>query len=227
MFYFTGTRKPDFKNIHKINYDEYWKSRGFSLNKKLKEREVIILKQIPSGSNVIDIGCGNSLLPVALKNKNINIEVADISSVVLDGYRKYDINNVQIDLEKIESTKLKHMYDYIIMSEVLEHITNPEDVVDNLKSHTKNFVLTIPNSAFYRFRIHLFFGGRFFTQWLHHPSEHVRYWSHIDFLDWLGSRGLKIIYTEASNGLSIFGVPLYRLWPNLFGHQICYITKVL
>lgn len=227
MFYFTGTRKPDFKNIHKINYDEYWKSRGFSLNKKLKEREVIILKQIPSGSKVIDIGCGNSLLPVALKNKNVNIEVADISSVVLDGYRKHDINNVQIDLEKIESTELKDMYDYIIMSEVLEHITNPEDVIDNLKSHTKNFVLTIPNSAFYRFRLHLFFSGRFFTQWFHHPSEHVRYWSHIDFLDWLVSRGLKVTYTEASNGLSFLGIPFYRIWPNLFGHQICYITKVI
>ncbi len=226
MFHFNGTRQPDFRNIEKIDYDAYWKHRGFVINKKLKEREVIILNEIPANSRVLDVGCGNSLLPVRLKEKGAMLEVADISTIVLDGFAAHGITSVQLDLEKISSLKLSKTYDYIILSEVLEHLTNPEDVLEALKSHTKKFVLTIPNSAFYRFRLHLMFFGRFFTQWVYHPSEHVRYWSHSDFKDWLAARGLRLLKSEASNGLSILSLPLYRWWPNLFGHQICYIVEV-
>ncbi len=227
MFYFTGTRRADFSQIKKIDYNDYWKSRGFSLNKKLKEREEIILEYIPKGSKVIDIGCGNSLLPIELKNKGVNIEVADISPIVLKGYENHGIKTNTINLENLKSDSLNAKYDYIIMSEVLEHLTDPENVIEMFKPYTKNFILTIPNSAFYRYRIHLMFMGRFFTQWVHHPSEHVRYWSHSDFIDWLGSRKLKLTYTESSNGLSILNIPLHKYLPNLFGHQICYIAEVL
>ncbi|MCI0532864.1 methionine biosynthesis protein MetW, partial [bacterium] len=69
MFYFPNARRPDFSNIGRMDYDEYWKTRGFALNKKLKEREKIILDLVPAGSRVADLGCGNSLLPVKLKEK--------------------------------------------------------------------------------------------------------------------------------------------------------------
>lgn len=225
MFYFAGTRKPNFSDIKKIDYNDYWAHRGFVINTKLKEREEIILNFIPKGSKVLDIGCGNSLLPVKLKEKGVAVAVADISDIVLKGYGAYGIVSVQVDLEKPLEIVLNKKYDYIVLSEVLEHLTNPEEVVAVMKKNAKNLIITIPNSAFYRFRLHLFFVGRFFTQWVYHPSEHVRYWSHTDFLDWICSRGLTLIKSEASNGLKLFGLPLFRIWPNLFGHQICYFVK--
>jgi len=225
MFYFAGTRKPNFSDIQKIDYNDYWVRRGFTINMKLKEREEIILGYIPKDSQVLDVGCGNSLLPVKLKEKGIVVEVADISQVVLKGYGAYGIRSVQINLEKPSEILLDKKYDYIILSEVLEHLTNPEEVVAVLKKNARNLIITIPNSAFYRFRLHLMFFGRFFTQWVYHPSEHVRYWSHSDFLDWIVSCGFTLVKSEASNGLKLFGLPLFRLWPNLFGHQICYVVK--
>jgi methionine biosynthesis protein MetW len=225
MFYFAGTRKPDFSSIKKIDYTEYWRARGFSLNAKLKEREVIIFDSIKAGSKILDIGCGNSLLPVKLKHKGVHVTVSDISDEVLKGYAAHDIASVQMDLEKPKTIGFGEKYDYIILSEVLEHLTNPEEVLRALAPFTGKFILTIPNSAFYRFRFHLMFSGRFFTQWVYHPSEHVRFWSHSDFLDWLSALGFRVVRTEASNGLSLFGIPLYRYWPNLFGHQICYFVE--
>jgi hypothetical protein len=64
------------------------------------------------------------------------------------------------------------------------------------------------------------FGWRFFTQWKSHPSEHLRYWSHKDFLDWLSAMNLDVVRAKASNGFE-----LKDIWQNLFGHQICYLTK--
>ncbi|KKS24951.1 MAG: Methionine biosynthesis protein MetW [Candidatus Wolfebacteria bacterium GW2011_GWA2_42_10] len=224
MFYFPNTRRPNFKIIKKIDYNLYWQERGFTLNKKLKEREEIILELVPVGAKVLDIGCGNSFLPIALKKKGCIVTIADISTEVLNGYDQFGLKGMFIDLEQIAKTENNFdRYDYIILSEVLEHVSNSEEIITTLAKQTDYFLLTVPNSAFYRYRLHLMFTGRFFTQWVYHPSEHLRFWSDRDFRDWLLALGLDLLKVEASNGLDILGLPLYRWWSNLFGHQIVYL----
>lgn len=225
MFYFHNTRKPDFSSIKNLDYNAYWRSRGFSINKKLKEREVVALETIPTSSKVLDIGCGNSKLPLMLKDKGCQVKVADLSEVVLEGFSKFGIKSVQLDLEKTKTISFEEQFDYIILSEVLEHTRNPEDILKTLATYTEHFFITVPNSAFYRYRLHLLFFGRFFTQWVYHPSEHLRFWSHKDFMDWLRALDFEIEFTQSSNGLSLFGLPFYKWLPNIFGHQICYLIK--
>lgn len=224
MSYFSGTRKPNFRNVLNLDYDAYWRARGIHINEKLKERESIIAERMPTGASVLDIGCGNSLLPIVLRDKGCLVTVGDISTMVLDGYREKGVKTLVVDLERIREDSLPATYDYIILSEVLEHTRNPEEIVQSLKKYTKHFILTIPNSAFYRYRFHLFFRGRFFTQWVAHPSEHLRFWSHVDFIDWIRDMGLAVEWVESSNGFSFFGLfpGLKNVWKNLFGHQIVY-----
>lgn len=219
--------KPQFPRIGRIDYSDYWQKRGFSVNTKLKEREVIMRHLVPEGSNVLDIGCGNSRLPVILFEKKCTVTVGDVSPIVLDGYRTAGLASREIDLNDITNAHVDGSYDFIIMSEVLEHMTNPEEIIATLTPHTKRFLLTIPNSAFYPFRLRLFFSGRFLKQWVYHPSEHVRFWSHIDFLEWLTAQDLVVEKSIASNGLSVKGLfPfLKELWPNLFAHQVVYLCR--
>ena len=224
-FYFFGTRKPDFRNIYRINYDEYWGKRGLHLNGKLKEREVIMLDRIAPGSRVLDIGCGNSLLPVMLDKKGVKISVADISTVILNLFKEHKISTQYLNLEDFSSLHFDKRFDYIIMSEVLEHTYNPEDIVRSLAKYTDRFIITIPNSGFYRYRLHLLFSGRFFVQWAHHPSEHIRFWTHSDLMDWFSALDLVVEEAVASNGFSFFGLApwLKNVWKNLFAYQIVYI----
>ena len=46
-----------------------------------------MLSMIPTCAKVIDIGCGNSLLPVKLKEKGCAVSVADISKTALNQYK--------------------------------------------------------------------------------------------------------------------------------------------
>jgi methionine biosynthesis protein MetW len=216
-----------FPNIGRLDYSDYWRSRGFALQPKLRERETMMLALIPAGARVLDIGCGNSRLPVELKKNGCDVSVADLSPVVLSAFRNEGIDGMELDLDAIRQASLVGHFDYVILSEVLEHTRNPEEVLKTLAPHTDRFVLTIPNSAFYPFRLQLFFGGRFFKQWVYHPSEHLRFWSHADFLDWLQALGYTIEYARASNGLSVKKLlPFLKdAWPNLFGHQMVYICR--
>jgi len=114
------------------------------------------------------------------------------------------------------------------LSEVLEHVRNPEQILQALKPFTKNFIITVPNSAAYQFRYGLMFRGRFFTQWVYHPSEHLRYWSHIDFLDWLSAMKLNVLSTPVADGFTLRGlVPwLPALWKNFLGYRMVYNCQV-
>ena len=161
MFNSPWIRKPNFNDIKEIDYDDYWQYRGWQINKKLKPREQIMLSMIPTYSKVLDIGCGNSLLPIKLKEKGCVVSVADISKTVLNQYKKFGMESFEINLEKIGGIKLPDKFDYLILSEVLEHTRNPEQIIEALKPYTKYFLITIPNSASYQFRYGLMFRGRF------------------------------------------------------------------
>ncbi len=221
------TPMASFPDVGRLDYSDYWRERGFTLQKKLREREVLILDLIPTASRVLDIGCGNSRLPLDLLKKGCTVTVADVSPIVLDAFREHAIGGVVLDLDAISNIPNLGSYDYIVMSEVLEHTRNPEEILKVLAPHTEHFVLTVPNSAFYPFRLRLFFGGRFLKQWVYHPSEHLRFWSHTDFLDWLHALGFVVEYTRASNGLSVKGLApfLKDWWPNLCGHQMVYVCQ--
>lgn len=220
MFYFHGTRKPDFRGIKKIDYNRYWRERGFELRDKLLEREEIFFDWISPGSLAADIGCGNSRLIYELKEKkNCCVFGIDISPLVIDNLKGMGIKGRVVDIES-DGFNLEEKFNYLIISEVLEHIRNPEDLILKLKDKADYLIISAPNSAFYRYRFGLMFKGRFFTQWRSHPSEHLRYWSHRDFLDWLEAMGLEIIKTKSSNGFL-----MKDIFPNLFGHQICYLAK--
>lgn len=218
-------RKPDFTKIPDIfNYDDYWENRGWEINKALRKREQVALELIPAGAKVIDIGCGTSRLPVELKKKGVDITVFDVSDKVLNGYSQYGIGGGFLDLETFDISSLPFNYDYVILFEVLEHLRYPESVIKKISKCTKNIIITVPNSAAFYYRYGLLVKGRFFTQWVLHPSEHLRYWSHIDFVDWLTAMELKVEKSVATDGFTARGLlkGLPNVWKNLFAERVLY-----
>jgi len=219
-FYFHGSRKPDFRNIENIDYNDYWRARGFKMKSKLLPREAVLFDWIQPNSKVLDLGCGTSRLLYDLKTKkNCDCTGFDTSQVAVNGIKAEGVKAEVANIEEKDFV-LTENYDYIIFAEVVEHMRFPEDVFKKVIPHTKQIAITLPNSAFYRYRLGLLFNGRFFTQWYKHPSEHLRYWSHIDFMDWLGAQGLIVEKYKAANGFE-----LKDLWPNMFAHQVCYLAK--
>ena len=207
-----------------FDYKVYWKNRNVKIRQRLLEREEIFFDWIKPETKVLDIAAGNSGLLASLKkDKMCEVYAFDISQEIVDAQNKTGITaekrNIALDDFNIADT-----YDALILSEILEHLPLPEALMKKIKNKGKFFIISIPNSAFYKFRLQLLF-GRFLKQWIFHPSEHLRFWSHYDFLDWVDAMGFDVVKCEASNGLDIGPFKFYKYMPNLFGHQICYLLK--
>ena len=225
MFKFNGTRKPNYQQTKNLNYDDYWRHRGLHLRSKFRSRELVFIDWVKENSSVLDIACGNSPVLYELKNKkSCLVEGFDISPLILKEQEKHGILTQAIDITS-DNFKLEKEYDYIILSELLEHLPYPENLISKLRNKAKYLIISVPNSAFYRYRIGLMFYGRFFTQWVYHPAEHLRLWSHTDFLSSLDAQGLELVDCQVSDGFSLGPIKLFKWRKNLFGHQICYLVR--
>ena len=211
-------------NLFDFDYKVYWKKRDAKIRQRLLEREKIFFNWIKPKTKVLDVAAGNSgLLSSLKKNKMCEVYAFDISQEAIDAQNNSGViaerKNISLDDFNITDT-----YDAVILSEILEHLPLPELLMKKIKGKANFFLVSIPNSAFYKFRLRLLF-GRFFKQWIFHPSEHLRFWSHCDFLDWVDCMGFDLVKYEASNGFDVGLLKFYKYMPNLFGHQICYLLK--
>jgi len=152
-------------------YESYWEYR-----KKIKHlairnmpKRIIMIANLISVKDkidILDIGCGEGGLGILLKSKykdRISIFGWDISKTALEMAKKhYDqVKQLDIEEEKNLAKVINKKFDYIVVSEVLEHLVNPDDVLEKLKSLLKkngHFIVTFPNTAFWKYRLQLLFG---------------------------------------------------------------------
>ncbi len=210
--------KQENPTLKKMDYDAYWIKRGAHI---IEPRFKIFAEIIEEGATVLDIGCGDgTLLKYLTEKKNIKGVGIDISNNAIEMARSKGIGAQVCDVSSPDFS-VEDDYDYIVLSEVLEHLPNPEEVLDKVRhKFNKSLIVTIPNIGYYRHRIRLLF-GRFPIQWVQHPTEHLRFWTVKDFIFWAENLGFQIINIRSSNGLAIF----HEHMPNLFGHQIVFEMK--
>jgi len=106
------------------------------------------LKNIKKNTKIIDLGCGTGLLSKEIYlRKNISIIGVDLDKNNIDIAKKQCPENKYYcaDIKKIKN-KLKA--DVIICSEVLEHLSNPSEILKKINNAIDNkgiVLITIPN----------------------------------------------------------------------------------
>ena len=199
-----------------MDYDHYWRVRGFHT---FQPRYRIMAEVIEPGSTVLDIGCGEGLLLEYLtKTRGISGCGVDIAP---EAVRLAGARGVKVEVADILHWEVEQEYDYIILSEILEHLANPEEVIAKVRHRfRKALLVSIPNIGYYRHRLRLLF-GRFPIQWEWHPAEHLRFWTVVDFVQWISELGLEVVDVRSSNGFPM----LHRHFPNLFGNQVVFVIQ--
>lgn len=192
-----------------MDYNDYWRAKGEML---FTGRCPVFASLIKPGASVLDIGCGEGTTLKYLQDKlGVRASGLDVSPEAVRMAVKKGVPALQADASS-KSFSIDGNYDHIIISEVLEHIPNPEELLSKVKGRFGiSLLISIPNSAYYIHRLRLLF-GRFPVQWAWHPGEHLRFWSLTDFTELLEETGFEIISVKTHSGFLF----MHRFWPNLF-----------
>lgn len=205
-------------SFRRMDYEEYWRQRGPS---PVKYRYRVMARWIPEGASVLDIGCGDgALLEFLAKEKRAKGAGYETS---LEGVRLARQKGLDVRRADVDSPDFRPegTYDFIVLSEVLEHLARPEDLLLALRDRFRqSLLISFPNVGYLPHRLRLLF-GRFPVQWAYHPGEHLRFWSAADFRHWLAQLGFRPHRMHVCSGIP----RLAPLYPSLLGDQILYEVK--
>lgn len=156
----------------------------------------IIADAVPATSRVLDVGCGDGELMVALRGKGVDargleIDPANVTAAIARGQ-----SVVQGDANRDLADYPDDAFDYAILSQTLQTTERPDRVVDELLRIAPRAFVSFPNFAHWRVRLALLWGGRMPVTrsipvaWYETPNIH-----HVtvsDFRDLVSAKGIKI-----------------------------------
>lgn len=206
---------------YSASYDYYWNKKRKTSESVLstwqKMRMDYVVEMIEPGSTVLDFGCGDgAVLKYLADKKGIKGIGVDVSDDILLRAKKLGIQTIKMDISKLEELDILPEVDYITGFEIIEHIPNPEEFIDKIKTRARQaMIFSVPNSGYYAHRLR-FLLGRFPLQWVSHPGEHLRFWTVKDMKWWVKTIGFKLDELVVYGDLGL----LKDIFPKLFGRGI-------
>lgn len=181
----------------------------------------IIPDLINSNKTLLDVGCNAGHLGKTLKSKDIICDGIDINKRFLSVAKKYYRHTYQKNLyEPKLNLKPKYFYDYIVLSDILEHLPRPDLLLIELKKYLKKdgkIIISLPNVARLEIRLKLLFGKFDYLPGIL-SSDHLRFFTKTSaqkMFQECGYKIEKIIPTGLGHKT--------KLLPNLTAFQFIYI----
>ncbi len=117
------------------------------------------LQRVKAGSRVLDIGCAGGYLGPELAAKHCVVDGIDSVPAVEPGLNKFYLHDLNCGLPQLDYTK----YDYILLLDVIEHLSKPELFLDQLRealtsNPSAEIIVSTANVAFFVTRFMLMIG---------------------------------------------------------------------
>ena len=139
---------------HDYITDAYYGRMDEEFMRKTQSRISWVCEQV-EGLSVLDIGCSQGIVPLLLGREGINVVGVDSDAQSLAFARKMveqEPASVQKKIEFVENDFMTYdfqeiRFDTILMTEILEHLTNPKRFVEKASEMLRpgcHFVITVP-----------------------------------------------------------------------------------
>jgi len=217
---------PETARVGVVDYDTYWDNKAQSglgiLSPWRQRRAQVFTDVLKDGDRVLDLGVGDgALLLYILQHKRIEAVGLDVSPKAVEYCRAHGLDVRLADINRPISETLDAPFDYIILSEIIEHLPDPESLLNSLRPFVrKGILVSIPNTGYHQHRLRLLM-GRFPLQWVVTPGEHLRFWTRADFHWWA-----RQIHFRVAREFPYEGTPgLKGVWPSLFAAAFVYLLE--
>ncbi|HET6323343.1 MAG TPA: methionine biosynthesis protein MetW [Planctomycetaceae bacterium] len=157
-----------------------------------------IMKHVPVGSRVLDLGCGDGRLLEILREvhqcrvQGIELDPREIIACIDRG-----VPVIQGDLDYGLPEFPDDSFDYAVLSQTLQQLKFPKRVLEEILRVARRALVVVPNFGFWKGRLQHLFGGRAPVtealpyEWYNTPNLH--FMSMYDFRDLVERLGIHII----------------------------------
>jgi 2-polyprenyl-3-methyl-5-hydroxy-6-metoxy-1,4-benzoquinol methylase len=152
-------------------------------------RQVCSLVRRASPQDLLDAGCGEGFTLAAIRDAGISTDLygvdLDRDAIELARIRLGEWASVRVaDARALDPRD--RQYDLVMMLEVLEHLHEPEAMLDQLAGLSRRYVLlSVPHEPWFR-GLNLIRGKN--VRRLGNDPEHVQHWRRRRFVRWIGTR---------------------------------------
>lgn len=119
-----------------------------------------IVKIVPSGSYVLDVGCGRGgLAEYLIREKDCRVKCLDLSDEAIEACKAKGLDIIKFNLNT--NDELPGTYDVIIFASSLESLIDPLFVLSNVRSNLNNngfLIVWVPNFSCFSSRIRYLLG---------------------------------------------------------------------
>jgi len=226
--FLAATHRPGVKKQHRsIETQDNYHILSFEQAHRIRIDYEVIESLIEPNTRVLDIGCGDGqLLANLTAAKNVTGEGIELDQDLVLACVSQGLSIIQHDVEQGLKNYADKSYDYVILSQTVQTVKNPEKVFTELLRVGRKVIVSFPNFAHWRCRAQMFFSGKapVTTQlpfeW--HNSPNIHFLSLKDFDRFCKKLGVKV---EKKMPLIKTGLGPVRFAPNLFAEQVIYVTS--
>ena len=193
---------------------------SFEERKELQSRPdlLIIADQIPKGSSVLDLGCGNGhLLRLLKKEQDVYGCGVEISQDKILECVNTGVSVLHGDLNDGLTEFADNSFDFVVLSQTIQSVQRPDRLLEGMMRVGKKVIISFLNIGYITARMQLTFYGRMPVtpdlpnSWYNTPNIHLA--TICDFRNLCREKGIEIEEEIPFGGG--FGF-IAQVWPNLF-----------
>ncbi|WIY84142.1 methionine biosynthesis protein MetW [Propionimicrobium sp. PCR01-08-3] len=130
-----------------------------SQSMQLREDLHVIARNIPAGSRVLDLGCGDGeLLSWLIRRRNCTGTGVERGQEEVLAAIKRGVPLIELDIDSQLELFASDSYDVVVLSRTLQAVLRPDLVLNEMRRIAPRLIVTMPNFGYWRHRLRLLGG---------------------------------------------------------------------